>query len=316
MATTRRMQGRDVDMLASLAWGRYLTAEALEWLHFPQWRGRYRAYLEHRQKDSGARYLVESHVYKRLDWLRREGLVGSIGRSVDLSRQSFARLLGAYCLLEGGAEVLSAMRGVELRQLWWEGGRKRAIQNVEHSLAIGTLYAALRCALEYHGKQLEVWQGDHLLRDPQTYDRISVPGQREPLPIQPDATCMLDTGRYFVEVDRGTRPLPTWADKALAYHTYRGSKELRARYGVSDFTLLIVAPGRVRLGRIAEQLAKVTQAADERYLLLEAQDVHPTTIRSNWQVLSGVTRGTQKVVNRLVATFQPTLGTTRLWDAP
>jgi hypothetical protein len=316
MVRTRRLQVRDVDMLAALSIGRYLTAEALEWLHFPQWRGRYRAYLERARTDKGARYVLDSHVYKRLDWLRREGLVGSIGRSVDLSRHSFARLQGAYHLTEGGAEVVSALREVPKEALWWEGGRKRSWQNVEHSVAIGMLYAALRCALEHHGKQLVGWKGDHLHRDPRSYDRIRVPGQREPLPVQPDATFVLDNRRYFVEIDRGTRPLPTWGDKALAYHTYRGSKELRARYGVSDFTLLTVAPTAGRVQRIAEQLVNVTRAADGRYLLLEAQDVHPVTIRSNWLVPSRVSVTTQRVVNRLAEVYQPSLTAARLWEAP
>ena len=38
MAVRIRLQSRDLDILHSLGVGRYLTIQALEWLHIPSWR--------------------------------------------------------------------------------------------------------------------------------------------------------------------------------------------------------------------------------------------------------------------------------------
>ncbi len=37
-----RLQERDLDILHSLSVGRYLTVPAIEWLHWPGWRERYK----------------------------------------------------------------------------------------------------------------------------------------------------------------------------------------------------------------------------------------------------------------------------------
>jgi hypothetical protein len=41
-----QIQERDLDILYSLSVGRYLTVPAIEWLHYPGWRERYKAYLD------------------------------------------------------------------------------------------------------------------------------------------------------------------------------------------------------------------------------------------------------------------------------
>jgi hypothetical protein len=314
MPRTLHVQPRDIDILQSLAEGRYLSAEALAWLHFPSWRQRYRAWRA--THEVTATWKPGSAVYDRLRLLRAAGLIGQIARSVDLARQRFARLPDVYLLTREGAELLAAMRDIPVETIWWEGGRKRSLQNVEHSIAIGTLYAALRCALAYHHKPLLGWRGDHLLRDPRSYDRVEVPTHHEPLPVQPDATFTHEDRRYFVEVDRNSRPLVSWHEKALAYHAYRGSNALKARYGCENFVLLIVAPNGQRVQRIAEQIAKVTRAADARVLLAESAQVHPIRIRANWRHLSGAQLTMERVVNRLAEVYQPTLTPAELWVAP
>lgn len=307
----RRIQPRDLAMLASLAKGRFLLAEALEWLHFPSWRQRYRAQVARQLP-----YAPSPHVYERLAGLRDHGLISTIERGVELARREFVRLPAAYLLLQAGAELLAAREDCPIETLWWETPRKRSLQNVEHSVAIGTLYAALRCAAAHHEKQLSGWRGDHLLRDPRSYDRVRVVGQREPLPVQPDATFLLAGTRYFVELDRNTRPLVSWHEKALAYHAYRTSDALVARYGITDFVLLIVTLSEQRARRIAEQIVKVTRAADGRYLLLDAARVHPTRVRANWLQVTQVRREMQQVVGRLAEVYHPILTPTALWPAP
>jgi hypothetical protein len=63
---------------------------------------------------------------------------------------------------------------------------------------------------------------------------------------------VLDGTRYFVEVDRGTRPLRSWIEKVQAYEAYRGSPQLAARYGAERFGVLVTASSPTRLIRIAE----------------------------------------------------------------
>src|SRR5215211_696251 len=100
---------------------------------------------------------------------------------------------------------------------------RSAIMSFEHSVAISTFYAALRCSLEFSGQQLLDWRADHQLarRDSMTggpgYDRVAVPGVRQDLAVLPDATFTLAGHRYFVEVDRGTTNLASWTEKIRAY---------------------------------------------------------------------------------------------------
>jgi hypothetical protein len=225
--------------------------------------------------------------------------VRRITRAVNQGQTAYYRLPDAYVLTEDGAELLCDRRGMERTLVWCMPQRARAIQNLDHAVAIGRLYAALRAELEHRGRGLLGWQGDHLLaRD--AYDRVSVGGVREPLPILPDATFVLENARYFVEIDRGTRPLRSWADKVRAYEAYRNSPLLQARYRIAQFTTLIVAPTQTRLLRIAEEVARITRQAEPAYRFLRAEHIHPTTIRRGWQRIATVEWRQQRVVDRLI----------------
>jgi hypothetical protein len=78
----------------------------------------------------------------------------SLGRAGSLV---FNRLPDAYALTE--AALLCARRGFDMAGLYYEDSRRRSIQNLEHSIAIGTFYAALQAALEFSGQQLDGWRG-------------------------------------------------------------------------------------------------------------------------------------------------------------
>ena len=145
--------------------------------------------------------------------------------------------------------------------------------------------------------QLAGWQADHQLA--RGYDRLKHVVVRRgdrfasvDLPVLPDATFELVRGenrrRYFVEVDRATRPLDSWREKAEAYKQYFGSAELEARYGVKRFILLIVAPTQTRIERIAQQITKVERAAIEHYFYARAAHIHPLTIQEQWQRVTEV----------------------------
>jgi hypothetical protein len=303
-----RLQERDLDILHSLSVGRYLTAPAIEWLHFPGWRERYKAYLEQRKTDPTASFYPKSDVYRRLVALRAgdDPLVYRMVRVAEQAAVVFNRLPDAYVLGEAGAALLCARRDYELDQLWYEDPRKRSLKNFEHSVAIGTFYAALRCSLEFGGQQLSDWRGDHRLarRDGRTggpgYDRVAVRGVRQDLPILPDATFTLAGQRYFVEVDRGTTNLNSWSEKVRAYEAYRRSPKLQARYQTDAFTVLVVAPAPKRLQRIAEEVIKVTRQQSTTYRFITEDRIEPTTIRPGWKVVTDVTWTRRKVVDRLV----------------
>jgi hypothetical protein len=217
----------------------------------------------------------------------------------------------AYGLTAAGAELLATQGGVDAAASI--APRKRAIQNLDHAVAIGRLYAALRAELEYRGLRLSAWQGDHHLAR-NAYDRIAVAGLRGPLPILPDATFVLADTRSFVEIDRGTRPLHSWTDKVRAYAAYQQSALLAARYQVAQFRVLIVAPTPVRLMRIAEEVATITRQASVDYLFLCAEYVHTTTIRRGWQRIATIDWTPRRVVDRMVESPTVTLAPHALWE--
>jgi hypothetical protein len=310
---TTVLQERDLAMLHSLAVARLLTAEALEWLHMPSWRVRYRAWAERAEKQTPP-YQPSSNLYRRLRGLCASRAIRRITRTVDSSQTTYYRLPDAFALTPAGVELLLTYNAVDSgRPL--VAPRGRAIQNLDHALTIGRLYAALRAELEYRGHELTAWRGDHLLAHG-AYDRLAVAGVREPLPVLPDATFVLDGMRYFVEVDRGTRPLRSWGEKVQAYEAYRGSPLLETRYDASDFQVVITAPTPQRLTRIAETIAQVTEEAHPAYRLLRADLIHPTTIRRGWQRIAEVTWTPRQVVDRVIQTPTVTLVEQPLWENP
>jgi hypothetical protein len=109
---------RDLAIFESLSTARFLTAQALEWLHFPDWEARYKAWQE-RGKDAGP-YEVSGRLYGRLRRFRevRSPLVHRIIRPVALSTAEFRRDADAYALAEGGAELLVEARRMLAEWTW------------------------------------------------------------------------------------------------------------------------------------------------------------------------------------------------------
>lgn len=141
-----QLQERDLAILYSLSVGRYLTAPAIEWLHYPGWRERYKAYLERQKVDEALHYRPLNHVYRRLIALRagEAPLVYRLTRTNERARLAYTRLADTYVLAEAGAELLCARRDYNLNDLWYEDPRKRSIKNFEHSVAIGTCFPGVR----------------------------------------------------------------------------------------------------------------------------------------------------------------------------
>src|SRR5690242_4675121 len=144
MSTARprlRITERDIAMLQSLSTARFLTAQAIEWLHFPDWRRRWERHTaEHRD---GA-YYPAPRVYGRLRQLERAGMIHRIVRPISLASVTPQRDDNAYALAEPGALLLAEARGRSLDAICYEQLRERSVHNQTHSVLIGRFYAALR----------------------------------------------------------------------------------------------------------------------------------------------------------------------------
>ncbi|HEU4329411.1 MAG TPA: replication-relaxation family protein [Roseiflexaceae bacterium] len=318
------LQPRDLALLRALGEARYLTAQALEWLFYPNWRERYKTYLEQRKAQPALSFLPSPNVYRRIGALAGAvpPLVVRLDRLSEQARHATGRIRGVYALTEAGAEQVAEATGADLGALWYEDGRRRSAKNLEHSAEIGLFYGALRAALEHTGHQLEGWQTDERLaaRGPAggpNYDRVLVPGIREPIAVLPDATFTLEGQRFFVEIDRARTNMTSWAEKLRAFEAYRGRHQLRDRYGVADFVVLVVSPNETRQRRIAEEVLKVTRHAGDRYRFLLADRVHPTLIRPAWRVVTSFTWERQRVVDRMVEVpAQLRWSAVPLWQIP
>src|SRR6185295_15043519 len=152
-------------VFVSLAVGRYLTVEALEWLHYPDWRERYKAFLEQRTLKPSVAWRPTPNLYRRLRALRAEPepFLVRLGRLSRHGSTILHRLPDVYTLSATGAALLCLQRGYELSDLWYEDATKRSLKNFEHSIAIGRFYAALRATLEFSSLALSDWQDDHRL---------------------------------------------------------------------------------------------------------------------------------------------------------
>jgi hypothetical protein len=286
-----RMTERDIAILHSLSTARFLTAQAIEWLHFPDWRARWEQHTRAR------RYYPAPRVYGRLRQLEQQHLIYRIVRPISIGSVAAQRDDNAYALREPGAVLLAEAHGCSLDDLWYEDLRERSIQNQAHSVLIGVLYAALRAKIESMvDVQLEDWCGDHILSQ-RKYDAITVAGMPNPRredrkwPVLPDATCVIrhpgGALRCFIELDRG-RPIRTWQEKIVAYQAYAGSTELRTRYAANTFVLLVATTTASYRRKLMTATANILQQASDRHLFTTLANVHPLTI-GTWVKIGGVT---------------------------
>jgi hypothetical protein len=68
----------------------------------------------------------------------------------------------AYALTPSGIELLANYQPNDT-EIKLVAPRAQPIQNLDHAIAIGRLYAALTAELAYRGRALHEWRGDHLL---------------------------------------------------------------------------------------------------------------------------------------------------------
>lgn len=321
-----RLTERDIAIFESLSTARFLTAEAIEWLHFPEWKERYRRWAQDTEPDKKP-YAISGRLYGRLKAFREANppLVYRIVRPVALSYSRFQRDDDVYALAPGGADFVAEAGRIAHDEIWTERLRTRSAQTLAHSAYIGTFYAALRERLERDGQHLYAWKGDHVLC--KEYDSVSLTLHRNTSrkdglwPVIPDAVFYLGEGAarrlYFLELDRG-RPIRTWREKVRAYEAYRTyeRKKLKDRYGVDDFTVVVATTTENQQTKLLQATADELKKVSQNYAFTLIERLHPSRIGPGWKRLATVERGPMRqVVDRLRDTWNITTETFRLIGA-
>jgi DNA-binding PadR family transcriptional regulator len=295
---------RDFALLSSLEAARYLTAQAIEWLHWPSWQERWQHWRAACSSEHHLPYKASTSLYTRLKRLEQQGLVYRIRRPVSVAATQVRRDQDAYALSEQGAHVLAEYAGRDVTTLAYRAPRARSTLLLAHQVDVGKVYAAVRAKVEATaGLQLADWRGEAALA--KAYDRLNVRTTNvdgsttiRTLPVQPDGTFrLLHAGgeeRCFVEVDRG-RPTVTWRDKIHAYHAYMNSPELYKRYNTATFILLTVTTDATQRRKLMEATAQVLGKPSGRYLFALDQAVHPASIGQQWLRITQVQTQAQHV---------------------
>ncbi|HEY0606144.1 MAG TPA: replication-relaxation family protein [Herpetosiphonaceae bacterium] len=301
MIRALRITDRDLAILQSLADARYLTIEALEWLHFPHRRGAWEAAYQAQQL-----YKPTSLLYNRMKRMHEAKLVLRIQRPVALASSRFRREPDVYALAPDGATWLADATGIAASAMRADRLRERSFNTLAHGVGIGTFYAAMRTKVESMRVQFAEWQSDYALS--KSYDRLTVrvtqangAVKQQRMPVLPDGAFWIvhqDT-RYlfFVEIDRG-RHVSTWREKIMAYEAYVRSKELKARYGVESFTLLTATTTETQRQQLMQATAQINAKPGGRYLFTRISDLHPLTIGHAWQRINAATPTTGTVAGK------------------
>jgi hypothetical protein len=313
---------RDSRILESIGMGRYMTAEALEWLHFPTWRDRWAAYVAGGKQGY---YKPCANLYTRLAYLQRQGLIHQVVRTVQNASTTFGRDANLYMLTSFGAEEVAAGYGYDRQDLGATRLRPKSLHTLSHAAAGARFYAAIRTKLETaQSLRLAEWRGEHVTA--REYDSVTIiPLSREKpelvkQAIQPDGVLMLAQGEHldphylaFVEIDRGTRPIRTWLEKIQGYHAYMTDEKdhvlFQRRFsGIDNFTVLTVVPTMARMQALAQGVVAATRPVPGKvaegwyvnYNFILEEHVHPLTIGSHWKKIDKAKRGGQHRLRPLI----------------
>lgn len=285
---------RDIEIFKSLSDARCLEVESVEWLHYPTWRERWEA-----AQQAGKKHKPTTQAYIRLARFAEAGLVQQVQRPVARAVSRYGRDTHVYLLTRLGAEYLAQATGQPIETINYSRERGRAITHLEHMVAVGRFYAAMRAKLETRSYlQFIGWQSDYVLS--RGYDRVQARVEhqdgsthRKRLPVLPDGAFYIKHTEgwhlFFVELDRG-RHASTWKEKIYAYEAYVRSKELRTRYGVEDFILLAVTTTTPQRKRLMETTAQINRDPGVRYLFGLEDVLHPATIGELWQKIDKTTQ--------------------------
>lgn len=128
---------------------------------------------------------------------------------------------------------------------------------LEHSLAINDVRIAVTLACERQGWTVQTWLTESEIKA--DYDRVRVPGRRQPVALVPDGyVCIAVPERgvthCFLELDRGTMTTARFRDKVAAYVAYYRGGAYARRFNAQGFRVLTVVDG-VGTGRVASLTA-------------------------------------------------------------
>ena len=243
------LTARDLAIFETLTQVRFLTATAIEWLHFPDRRPVWEADMQARLKSAEhPPYRVGRVVHRRIHLLASAGYLSRMVRPTAIRKHTWGgREPDLLSLTEDGALALAATTDEAHAAAESYRVRERSTFATQHTAEIGEVYAALRVKIAtMPGMAMEDWQSDHLTA--RSYDHVTVVRQRAggmervSLPVVPDGTFVFvhpqGRLRVFIEVDRGTRRLETWREKIEAYQClYR---KCRTSGTVSDRHICVV----------------------------------------------------------------------------
>jgi len=295
-------------MLESIHAARFLTAEQLEWLHFPTWRERYTKWQAEQDQGRSRYYLPSAQLYSRLRRMEAERLLRRIVRPVAMAVSVYKRDADLWTIAERGGELLVEYASYERAALDIPDVRHRSFQTVTHSAEIARVYAALRARIEAKpGLRIADWRNDQQTK--RDYDRIAARVPQgdatttpELLPVQPDGLLRLASGEretlLLIEVERD-RPPQSWMRKVYAWEAYRGSAELRQRYGVASFAVLAFSLTAAQRDKLMETTAQAllqlfdgdlqrVRTSASAYLFAALPDAHPLRIGDQWRRIGGV----------------------------
>jgi|GEM_PF-1337003 len=231
-------------------------------------------------------------------WLTREQLqrllpLPGVGRTNDRLRRLYdhgyldriragtvgAGLQPVYLAGEAAVPLIAARTEgteAEIRERLREDRRASAVL-LPHDLQVNDLRIALTGAIdESPALDLDLWLHAQECHDPYA------PGRS----LRPDGYFRFWhedlLHAFFLEVDRGTTPLPRWKQKVERYLDYREGGHYTARYGLQRFRVLVTALTPLRLAHLRE----ATQALTGRsfwFTLTAAVIRDPSPERPLWQ---------------------------------
>lgn len=216
----RSLSERDLEIVASLAECRYLSARQLQRWHFPVGDGGHTA----AGADRVARRVMARHV--------RDGLAVRLQRRIGGVRA-------------GSSGFVYGLGAIGQRVLELPGARRRTFEPslafLDHTLAVAEIVVALIEA--DRSRQIELLD---VQTEPHCWRRLPDSGDSR---LKPDLRLTLATTdrelHWFVEVDRGTVHSPAILRKCHSYVAYFQSGREQDRTGVFPVVVWLTPPERV-----------------------------------------------------------------------
>jgi hypothetical protein len=191
---------------------------------------------------------TRSKCKRRVQLLSAAGFLGRTKNVLSEHKQY------VYWLEKPGAQLLADRQGISLSELDWKPTDQTLRPYFrDHLLATNDVRIAITLAATKLGYTIEEWRDDATLKRAHNSDKVTIPtphGGTEQVAIQPDGYFVLNTGtkrlKRFVEIDRQTITLDTWARRVRGYIAYFHSEAYEKRYGSKAGGVLTITIGEQR----------------------------------------------------------------------